>query len=216
MKLNMAILFVLIASMFVFSDKVSAQENFEGKVSFNVFDNGNMHSMDYYMKDGKICFDANEKEGRGQFIMDPSSKKIMIIMPDQKMYMEMEMPVAKINAETQKEIDKGAEFSKTGETKEILGHDAEKWIYKNGDDQGEAWLTKDIGSFIWFNNPMMNDASKPQWMKDLKEGGYFPLMVTENGKKVFEVTGIEKKSLDESLFEPPAGFKKMDIPNMQK
>jgi Domain of unknown function (DUF4412) len=216
MKLSIISLFILLVAVLTVTNKVYAQENFEGKVTFNIFDNGETHSMDYYMKDGKICFDSNEKEGRGQFVMDPSSKQILIIMPDQKMYMEMPMPEAKINSQTEKGMNENADFSNTGETKEILGYNAEKWVYKNGDDQGEAWLTKDIGSFIWFNNPMMNDESKPQWMKDLKEGGYFPLLVTENGKKVFEVTSIEKKSVDKSLFEPPAGFKKMDIPNMHK
>lgn len=216
MRLSIIVLFILIFTALAFTNKAYAQENFEGKVTFNVFDNDEMHTMDYYMKGGKILFDAKEKEGRGQFIMDPAAKQILIIMPDQKMYMEMPMPEGEINSETEKEMNKDAEFSKTGETKEILGYNAEKWIYKNSDDQGEAWLTKDIGSFIWFSNPMMQDENKPQWMKDLNEGGYFPLIVTENGKKVFEVTNVEKKSLDNSMFEPPAGFQKMDMPNMHK
>jgi len=215
MKLRFIGLFCLVAAVFVFTNRSYAQENFEGKVTFNIFDNGESHAMDYYMKGGKIRFDAKEKEGMGQFIMDPASKQILIVMPEQKMYLQMQMPEAKMDKESGDKMGK-ADFSKTGETKEILGYTAEKWTYKDGEDQGEAWLTKDLGSFFWFNNPMMNQENKPQWMKDLNEGGYFPLLVTENGKKVFEVTNVEKSSLDASLFEVPADYKKMEMPTMQK
>ncbi|HSD64965.1 MAG TPA: DUF4412 domain-containing protein [Ignavibacteriaceae bacterium] len=218
MKFKYAGFFILCAAALVLNGKIYAQENFEGKVTFNIFDNENAeaHSMDYFMKDGKIRFDAKEKEGMGAFIMDPASKQIMIIMPEQKMYLQMQIPETKLDSKAAHEMDKG-EFSKTGDTKEILGYKAEKWVFKNDTDQGEAWMTRDLGAFVWFNNPMMREDSKPQWMKDLNEGGYFPLMVTENGKKVFEVTNIQKSSVDASLFEIPAGYKKMEMPStMQK
>ena len=75
-------------------------------------------------------------------------------------------------------------------------------------------MTQELGSFKLFDNPML-DEDKAQWQKDFEAGGYFPLEVYENGKKVFEVTGIEKKSLDGSMFEAPTGYQKMDMPKMQ-
>ncbi len=215
MKLRFVGFFVLCVAALAFSGKVYAQENFEGKVTFNIFNEDEPHSMDYYIKDGKIRFDAKEKEGMGAFIMDPATKQIMVIMPEQKMYLQWQMSDEKMNAETKQEMDKG-EFAKTGETKEILGYTAEKWTYKNEKGEGEAWLTKDLGTFFWFKNPMMREDNQPQWMKELKEGGYFPLLVTENGKKVFEVTNVQKTPVDASLFEIPADYKKMEMPNMQK
>lgn len=216
MKLRFICFFILCVAALAFTNKAYAQENFEGKITINIFDNDQTHPMDYYMKDGKIRFDSKEKEGTGSFIMDPVSKQIMIVMPDQKMYLQMPMHEGKLDAKAKENMEKG-EFAKTSETKEILGYTAEKWTYKNEKgEEGEAWLTKDLGTFFWFKNPMMREDNQPQWMKELKEGGYFPLMVTENGKKVFEVTNVQKTSVDASLFEIPPDYKKMEMPNMQK
>jgi len=210
---KIAVLFIIAAVFFVFT-QASYSQNFEGKVSFTVYDEDVAHPMEYLIKGSKIRFDADEEGQRASIVMDGALKQFMIIMPDQKMYMDMSIPDAKMESDEMEGKDKEGSFVKTGETKEILGLTAEKWIFKSGDDQGEAWMAKGIGSFKLFDNPM--NRNKPEWQKEIIEEGYFPLQVYDNGKKVYEVTGIEKKSLDNSMFEPPADFKKMDVPNMQK
>ncbi len=207
-----SVFFLLFAAFLVFPGKTYSQDQFEGKVTFNIFDNGESHTMQYYVKGSKLRFDANEQGHQGQIIMDPAAKQFMIIMPQQKMYMVMPIPDMKDNNTGSESTGDKSDFVKTGETKDILGYTAEKWTYKNGEDQGEAWMTKDIGGFQLFDNPMQQD--QPQWQKDLQAEGYFPLLVYENGDKVFEVTNIDKKSLEASMFEPPAGFQKMDMPAM--
>lgn len=216
MKFRFIGLFIICAATLIITDKAYAQDNFEGKVSMNVYgDDNETHPMEYYIKDGKIRFDAKEKEGTGAFIMDPASKQILIIMPEQKMYLQMKMPEGKMDNETREAVE-NAEFVKTGETKEILGYNAEKWTYKDDNKEGEVWMTKVLGTFYWFKNPMMKEETKSGWMKELREGGYFPLMVTENGKKVFEVTSVQKAPVDASLFEIPPDYQKMEMPMMQK
>ena len=214
MKLRNLAVFLLLAVIFALPGKSYSQDQFEGKVTFNVYDNGESHTMQYYVKGSKLRFDANEQGHEGQIIMDPSAKQFMIIMPQQKMYMVMPIPDMSDQSTDSESMDNKGDFVKTGETKDILGYTAEKWTYKDGDDKGEAWMTKEIGGFQLFNNPMQKE--KPQWQKDLETEGYFPLLVYENGDKVFEVTNIDKQSLNESMFEPPAGFQKMDMPMMQK
>ncbi len=211
MKLRkLSVLFLLFTVVLVLPGKTYSQDQFEGKVTFNVYDNGESHTMQYYVKGSKLRFDANEQGHEGQIIMDPSAKQFMIIMPQQKMYMVMPIPDMKNKNKGSESTEDKADFVKTGETKDILGYTAEKWTYKDGSDKGEAWMTKDIGGFQLFDNPMQEN--QPQWQKDLQAEGYFPLLVYENGDKVFEVTNIDKKSLDASMFEPPAGYQKMDMP----
>ncbi len=215
MKLrNLSYILILFSFIAAYSNLVQAQDEFEGKVTINVFDGDQAHTMEYYVKGSKIRFDANEEGHEGHVIMDPSNKQFLVVMPQQKMYMSMQIPDYSSNSGDNSSMDKDVSFEKTGETKQILGYTAEKWTYKSKDDQGEAWMTKDIGGFKMFDNPMQKN--KPQWQKDLATSGYFPLEVYENGKKVYEVTNIDKKSLDESMFEAPVGFKKMDMPMMQK
>lgn len=215
MKLRiLTVMFTLSVIVFTFAQSAFPQDQFEGKVTINVYDDGKAHTVDYFVKGSKIRFDAAEDGHQGQVIMDPVNKQFLIIMPEQKMYMITHLPDIKPNTEASGETGDDANFSKTGETKEIMGLTAEKWTFKDGDDQGEAWMTKQIGAFKLFDNPMQEN--RPQWQKDIVNEGYFPLEVSENGKKVYEVTNIEKKSLDQSMFEVPAGYQKMDIPNLQQ
>ncbi len=209
---NLSVFFFLFLAVLVLPGKTYSQDKFEGKVTFNVFNDGESHTMQYYVKGSKLRFDANENGQSGQIVMDPSTKQLMIIMPERKMYMVMPFPEVKDNNTDSDSKDKKADFVKTGETKDILGYTAEKWTYKDGENQGEAWMTKDIGGFQLFDNPMQQN--QPQWQKDLQAEGYFPLLVYENGDKVFEVTNIDKQPVDASMFEPPAGFQKMDMPTM--
>ena len=213
---NLANLFILSVAVICFVNNNYAQNHFEGKITFKVFDDGESTLMDYYAKGSKIRFESKGEEQEGQVIWDTSVRQFMLIMPQQKMYMVMKVPESDMKKDNSERLGKDVKFTKTGETKKILGYTAEKLIYKDDEDKGEAWMTQELGAFKLFNNPMQKESDKPQWQKDFEKGGYFPLEVYENGKKVFEIINIEKKSLDKSMFEAPAKFKKMDMPMMQK
>src|SRR5262249_35119445 len=72
-------------------------------------------------------------------------------------------------------------------------------------------------------NPAMREKFKaqldanPEFAK-FAEGGAFPLKIAniENGqaKTIMEVTGIERKSLDDSIFTVPADYRKTEIPGI--
>ena len=57
-------------------------------------------------------------------------------------------------------------------------------------------------------------GAAPAWAAGLENA--FPLKVSQNNATVMEVTKIERKSLDASLFAPPEGFQKMSMPGMMK
>jgi hypothetical protein len=207
---------VLFIVIFTSINKNYAQSNFEGKITFKIFNENGSQTMDYFVKGDKIRFETQEAGGPGQIILDGSSKQVLIIMPNQKMYMVTKVPESKMKNGMSGAADKNATFTKTGETKKILGYTAEKITYKDDEDQGEAWVTRELGTFKLLDNPMQTDENSPQWQKDFNAEGYFPLEVVENGKTVFEITGIDKKSLDNSMFEAPADYKKMEMPMMHK
>ncbi len=211
MKLRNLSVFLLLLSLLVVTGKTYSQDQFEGKITLNVYEQGKTHPVDFIVKGDKIRLDANEEGRQAQIIMDQGAKQVMIIMPEQKMYMAMPMPDVK-QTENSGSSDDNSKLVKTGETKEILGHTAYKYVYKDEDKTGEAWMTDEIGAFKLFDNPMQKN--KPEWQKEIEDAGLFPLEVSENGKKVMEVTNIEKKSFDESMFEAPAGYQKMDMPTM--
>ena len=213
MKLGNLSIFLLLLSVLLLSGKTYSQDQFEGKITLNVYEQGKTHPIDFIVKGDKIRLDANEEGHQAQIIMDRGSKQVMIIMPEQKMYMAMAMPDVK-GSENSESSDDNSKLVKTGETKEILGHTAYKYVYKDEEKSGEAWMTDEIGAFRLFDNPMQKN--KPEWQKEIEAAGLFPLEVSENGAKVMEVTNIEKKSFDASMFEAPADYQKMDMPSMQQ
>ncbi len=68
-------------------------------------------------------------------------------------------------------------------------------------------------------NPMGGGRKVSGWEAELKGKGGFPLRLIErdgSGKEVtrLEATKIEPGPLPASLFEPPAGFQKFEMPNL--
>jgi hypothetical protein len=65
------------------------------------------------------------------------------------------------------------------------------------------------------NNPMARGGTSVASAWQRIGSDWFPLKVQKVGaEKIFEVTKIEKKSLDNSVFAIPDGFTKMDMGGM--
>jgi len=163
-------------------------------------------------------------------LMDLSSRSTTMLFPKSKTYMTMNW------GDMAEEITKGAgkdstiDFPKvtsTGKTETIAGLPCEHWLIG---DKTDVCMAKGLGYFGGggsggildkLKNLALRDKIKaqldanPEFSKFV-EGGAFPLKMAniENGqpKTIMEVTGVERKSLDDSLFTVPADYKKTEIP----
>jgi Domain of unknown function (DUF4412) len=225
-----SVLSVLFLSLLIicFIPIKSFSQSFEGKIVMQISskDQDEPQVIDYYCKGSKIRFESKSSGGgAGTMVLDTKDNNALIIIPQQKMYMTYSYKNAlgaasdTLKNKIKEEMEKG-DIKITGETKDINGFKCEKWIFKDDEGKsGEAWMTKGIGNFFFFSNPMRPDRNEPEWQQKLTNEGYFPMMVISKDadgsvESKMEVTSIEKKSLDESLFTPPADYKKMDIPMM--
>ena len=202
-KLNivLALTIVLLAGI------TFAQEAFEGKVIFEVQEDGNKQVMDYYAKDKKFRMDMPEKGG--SILFDSQALKMYVIMDEQKMYMETTMMPLSAGAG-------GGSISKTGETKAILGYDCEKFLFTQKDMKGEAWMTKELGAFMFF---MESQEEMPDWQAEVLDAGYFPLHVTQhdtrrNVTSIYDVKEVTPMELSDDLFEVPESYQSFDLMNM--
>ncbi len=161
---------VLALIIFLLAGITFAQDAFEGKVIFEVQEEGNKQVMDYYAKDKRFRMDMPEKGG--SVIFDSQKFKMYVIMDEQKMYMENSMMPMTAGA--------GGSISKTGETKNILGYDCEKFLFDQKDMKGEAWMTKELGAFMFF---MESQQDMPDWQSEVLDAGYFPLHVTQHNTR---------------------------------
>ncbi len=191
------------------------QAHFQGKVDFQVTEGGKSSSLNYFVKDKK--FRMESPNDKGAFIFDASTNKMLIMMDEQKMYMEMPMDMNKMMKESTEKAN--GDFKATGQTKDILGYNCEKFVYQDENSKNEMWLTKELGGFMFFNDPKQMEGSANDWQTKLLTEGYFPMVVNElnndgSVKSTFEVKSLQKMELDNSLFSPPAGYKKFSMPNM--
>ncbi|GBD90845.1 hypothetical protein BMS3Abin04_01565 [bacterium BMS3Abin04] len=228
MKLNTMKVFLIFSLMITFlfsASPIDAQKTFEGKIKFKVTNNGEDMSMNYYMKNGEIRIDMPGGMG-GAMIY--KGKKMIIINPQQKMYMEFSVDKMKKMAKKFKsddsdgDADNAKDFDpakwKTGETKTLFGHECELYRFTEDGQTTEMWVAKDMGNFMGAQNPMA-PSSSPLWQQQLAGTNFFPLQVIVKDKdgKVnskFEVVELKEQSLSDDLFNVPSGYNKVSIPGM--
>jgi hypothetical protein len=141
-----------------------------------------------YMGKNKI---RNEGMGEGNYmIVRMDLKKSWVVMPSKKAYMEMKANLQNI-PQTEEKV-KGEISRKLVGSESVNGHPTKKYevTYKDG--------TKTIRSYQW----IATDLNFPIRMADA------------NGKWVTEYRNIKTGSQPDSLFEIPAGYKKLSIPGM--
>jgi hypothetical protein len=187
--------------------KSIAQESFEGKVIFSLEEQGKKQTMNYYAKDKKFRMDIPDKGGT--ILFNSRAFKMYVIMDQQKMYMESDMMPMSTGSG-------GGSISKTGETKNILGYECEKFLFTQKDMKGEAWMTKELGAFMFF---MEEQKEMPNWQSEVLDAGYFPLHITQhdtrrNVTSVYDVKNVTQMDLNDDLFEVPASYKKLDLMNL--
>jgi len=209
LKISLSIFILCLISTVTFP-----QNAFEGKVEYKMTNDDETTSMTYFVKDENIKIDVAGEE-KASMIFNIKDNTMLMIMPEEKMYMEMKFDAAADKMDEMKEKENN--YKKTGEKKEILGYTCEKWIFKDDDGEVETWLTKELGSFMFFSDPMGGEKTKPEWQSKLESAGYFPMEFTtrdDSGdiETHMEVTSVEKKSLSSDMFKPPAGYQKFEMP----
>lgn len=188
--------------------------SFEGEVDYKITTGDKSGDMNYLLKGKKMRMDM-DMEGHSQsMIFDMPTRKMLMLMPEQKMYMTMDIPENKQEAAKAKSEGK---FTKTGKTETILGYKCEEWLYESKHGTTSIWAASGLGNFMGMGQKSGMGASA--WTQMVKSKGLFPLRVTSKGangkgEMSMEATKVEKRSLSDSLFEVPAGFKKMESPNM--
>jgi hypothetical protein len=231
----------ILASFFLVPAVLSAA-SFEGKVTFRITSGRDKPvDMTYNIKGDKIRMETAGQKEVGGMIMDTGKREMTIIMDEQKTYMVMALPQGAADAIAKQNED--VKLEKTNETEKILGYTATKYISteKNGTET-ELWLAEGLGTFATFTNqnPMGRGrgAAPKAWERALEGKELFPLRVVgrekgspraEKGKSAdkakgkggnesfrMEVTAIDKKSLPDTLFTPPAGYQKFDMGGMMR
>ena len=205
---------------------VSAQALFEGQVTLILTSPRGAIPTELYMKDGMTRMDvAGPGGGSMTMVTDPSKKEMLIIMPERQMYMRRSTDMAGMAMPQGAPPMTKPTITKTGKMETIAGISCEHYtITHEGGESEDACLASGMGTFSpgggmmgrgmgggggggqgGGRGPGGGGRQELGWARDLDKG-MFPLKVVKNGATVMEVTKVEKKKLDPTLFQAPEGF----------
>jgi len=147
-----------------------------------------------FFKDTKMRMERNSQGHKSIYIMRPDKKVVWMLMVDSETYMEIPLDMSKQDIQS-KLHDPNIKTDKEFIANEVIDeHPAKKYhltITKNGkkENSGYIWETTDLGNF--------------------------PLKYESEDKKMTTVwKNIKTGGVADSVFELPAGYKKMDMPAM--
>jgi hypothetical protein len=189
---------------------VFAQGRFEGVITARMNGQAGGTDVTYSIKGDQFRMDIGGR-GMGMYIIrDAAKNSSIMVMPSQRMYTGAREGAATPTARKMPEI------KMTGKMEKIAGVECEHVLLTGEDGQYDVCAAKGLGGFAAMNGPMGRGPASQSaaWQKLGRD--LFPLRVQKVGESepIFEVTKIEKKSLDHSLFAAPEGFTKMDMGGM--
>lgn len=190
-------------------------QNFEGVIHYEFADatQSGMGSIPYMVKGDNVRMQFGEGEDKGAMIMRTGESKMLFIIDKMDSYMELDMDKWSEDNTHESKWDE-SEMVQTDKSKTIAGYTCNIWkVTSEGGDTLTLCMAEGLGTFMSPGNPMAQQNA-PAWAKEIVADGYMPLEVIEesaNGNTTVQMkaTKIEEKSLSDSLFEVPNGYKDM-------
>jgi hypothetical protein len=190
----------------------AARAQFEGTITMRLSSANGGGDMQYSIKGDRMRIDVGTAQ-MGMYILADNGQATMV-MPGQKIYFQPTLPSPAGQAKAASKVS----IKATGRTETIAGYKCEHYTITGEDGAYDACLSRELGTFMRPMNPMGGRGAADASSDVLAHlgGNAFPLKVQKpGGATTLEVTKIEKKPLDASLFTVPTGYRKLDIGAMR-
>jgi hypothetical protein len=196
-----------------------AAQAFEGVVAYKMPSEKKVGEMTMSIKGTHIRTDMATEGHTMAMLIDAQAQSMTMLMPEQKMYMTMDLKAARAKAQGDRTPPK---ITALGTSETIAGHACQNYLVETAKSKTELCSATGLGNFMMPQNPMARGPTAD--MPDLEgeayrayfKDGFFPLrMVKLAGEKrtvIMEATRVEPKPLDPSLFTVPAGLTEMKMP----
>jgi hypothetical protein len=192
---------------------VSAQ-SFEGVIEFKKQTTTDTVNYIYYVKGDKVRLDeigSKSKKVEGSFIIDLKTSSMLSLSHERKLYIEQA-------SGTPAAMNGTAEVKKTGASKTIQGVKCNEYIVKNPNEKVQVtyWMAEGKYDFFFKLLKVLNrkDKSAVYVQQIADASGSFPFLSSQvnletNKEEVkMEVTKLQKKTVDATLFEVPKDYQK--------
>jgi hypothetical protein len=193
---------------------IATAQSFEGVIEFKKQTTTDTVNYIYYIKGDKVRLDeigSKSKKVEGSFIIDLKNNTMLSLSHDRKLYIEQA-------SGTPAAVTGKAEVKKTGNVKTIQGMKCTEYIVKDAEEKVQVtyWLASNHYDFFFKLLKVLNRKDKSALYVQQITGaeGMFPFLSSQinletNKEEVkMEVTKVEKKVVDASLFEVPKDYQK--------
>jgi hypothetical protein len=210
----------IVAAGALLAPSMLAAETFEGTVSMTISApsmKGGPQTISLSLKEGNMRTDMDTGRGTMSAIFDTKNQQMLILMPQQRMYMVRPMPQAVAGQAPAPSGAPPANLQDTGVKETILGYACEKYTSMGDSGTTEIWVTDQLGTFMGLfhgGGPGGRSQAPAAWESALKGRNFFPMRVISTSSKGtfrLDVTAVNKASLPDSLFGPPDGWQKFDL-----
>lgn len=190
---------------------VGAQSPFEGVISMRLTGSGaaagTTQDAEYYAsRSGKARVVLNTPMGRASIIMAPADGKMYMLMDQMSQYVEADLanltgPESNVDA---------PKITRTGKKEKIAGYECEHVTI----DELDVCAATGLGAYLNVGGNLMARGGMQPWQSAVLKENLFPLKVTlPDGKIQMQVTKIEKKSVEPSMFQIPSNYTKIPFPS---
>jgi hypothetical protein len=199
---------VTIAAPFI---PIAAQSPFEGVITMRLTGSGpaagTTQDAEYYAsRSGKARVILNTPMGKASIIMAPADGKMYMLMDQMSQYIEADLA----NLTAPESTADAPRIIRTGKKETIAGWECEHVTV----DQLDVCAAKGLGAYLNVGGNLMMRGGMQPWQSAVLKENIFPLKVTlPDGKVQMEVTKIEKKSVEPSMFQVPANYTKVTLPS---
>jgi len=206
-------LIILLANVFQ-SFSYSQPNTFEGEIVFVRETLTDTSYFSYKIKGDKVRIDEldSEMNTKNYMIINLDNPKIYAVNPTRKLYTNL--PIQPWNHDNDPQSD--YQVIKTDNYKYLNGYKCNQWRVRNKTANTEIAYWVADNQFLFFQKllRLLNRSEKSSefYLRIPETNGFFPMLSVERSilrekKSRLEVININKKSMDEALFEIPKDFK---------
>ncbi len=191
-----------------------AGAGFEGVITMKAVSGDEVTVQRYSLKGDRLRIDdIGFTADGGATILDGKNREGFVVDPDEQVYVPLRW-----NARTPEEAKQDAmdlAVTGTGKRGTVAGQACDIVVERDTGDgsTSELCLAAGLGNAALAG---LAGISVPPWLLDLGKEHGFPLRGIDrdpSGRELsrFEATKIERRPLDDRLFAPPAGFRRMNM-----
>lgn len=207
-SLKSGVIILVGAAAFVLPSRLAAQGTFEGVITVTVASNGERGQHTLSIKGPMWRADMEVDGERNSLIRDQGGRLISLI-DTERIYVVL--------WSGEMDVGDALQFTELGRRETVAGYECRYYRVRDSNgvmDGNEVCVTTALG-FVGFSPAGPLSAANEQGIRRQFSDGFLILKSLDSrGNVGYEISKIERKSLNDDLFVPPSGYQEVKLPGI--